>query len=90
MPATNAFAGRVPDPGFPEIWKAKTAADSDETYVFSHVKCTVAGNVSLRNFKDASTVVLPIAVGEIVTGQFDRVNTSGTTATGLFIGYCIG
>lgn len=89
MPATNNFSTRTTDLGFPQIWKAKTAADSDETYVFNHVKCTVAGNVSLRNAADSSDVVMPIAVGEIITGQFSRLNATSTTATGLFIGYCI-
>ncbi len=88
MPAVNALDGVVADRAFPDKWIAYTAADSDAPFVFNHVKCTVAGNVTLRNFKDSVAVTMPIAVGEIITGRFDRIATSGTTATGLFIGYC--
>ena len=87
MPAVNAL-NSITDRAFPDKWIAYTAADTDATYVFNHVKCTVAGNVTLRNYKDSVAVTMPIAVGEIITGRFDRIATSGTTATGLFIGYC--
>lgn len=88
MPATNVLDGVIADRSFPDKWIAYTAADSDATYVFNHVKCTVAGNVALRNYKDGVTVTMPIAVGEVITGRFDRIGVTGTTATGLFIGYC--
>jgi len=88
MPASNAFDGYISDRAFPDKWIAYTPADSDAAWVFNHVKCTVAGNVSLRNFKDSVSVTMPIAVGEIITGRFDRLNATGTTATGLFVGYC--
>lgn len=78
---------RMYDPRFPGIWIACTPANSDLTYVAYAVKCTVAGNISLRNAEDASTVVMPIAVGEVICGRFDRVNSTSTTATGIFIAY---
>ena len=88
MPATNPFPGRVADPAFPNVWVAHTAADTDTTYVFNHVRCTVAGNVVLRNYFTQTLVTMPIAVGETITGWFDRVNAA-STATGIFIGYCL-
>lgn len=89
MPATDALANTNLGPAFPDVWIGYTAADSDATYVFSHVKCTVAGNISVRNYRTGVSVTMPIAVGEIITGKFDRLNATGTTATGLFIGYCL-
>lgn len=88
MPATARLdTNRAYDPRFPGIWKACTPADSDLTYVAYAVRCTVAGNISLRNFEDGSTVTMPIAVGETIVGRFDRVNATNTTATGIFIAY---
>lgn len=88
MASTNRLdTNRTYDPRFPGIWIACTPANSDLTYTAYAVKCTVAGNVSLRNAEDSSDVVMPIAVGEVICGRFSRVNSTSTTATGIFIAY---
>lgn len=88
MPSTDRLdTNRLYDPRFPGIWVACTPANSDLTYTAYAVRCTVAGNISLRNKEDGSTVTMPIAVGETIVGRFDQVRSTGTTATGIFIAY---
>jgi|GEM_PF-4099577 len=88
MPIVDALSNRPKDPAFPDEWIAYTKADADAAYAITHVKCTVAGNVALKNYKSGNIVVMPIAVGEIITGKFSQLRDTSTTATGLFVAYC--
>lgn len=80
---------RVYDPRFPGIWRAYIPADADFPFASEvyGIMCTVGGVVSVRNAEDGSTVLLPIVAGQTIPGRFSRVNATGTTATGIVVGY---
>jgi len=59
-----------------------TPSDSvDLKYRGRQIMCAVAGNVSFQN--EGAAIVLAIPANVPLDMQFDRINSTSTTATGL-------
>ena len=65
----------------PEYVNVSPSDSVDLKYRGRRIMCAVAGNVSFQN--EGAAIVLAIPANVPLDMQFDRINSTSTTATGL-------
>lgn len=65
------------------IWNGTKSDTDEEPYVFRSVRINVAGTIRLVPVSGAAYVDLTVVAGEVITGFFKQIKSTGTSASGF-------